>query len=699
MNTEQRADRVTHAHLSHPLDHARTRAQGVALCALVAVTVALWAAPARADDNDEPQAPTFALRPKGWGDCQSGGGGQTEARAVELIRNGGFEYGQSGWLVRERQTDRSGATPPTQRDVNPDLTSSAAYHSPQEMAETPPAQRQGLGLELRLPHGAPIERLASQSLDMPVELSGLTVSFRYRMEQAYPDGAPTRMRVTLQRVRSQDEIWSRDFSPDIAQTPEATPLEDGWLRFEANITNISELAAMSASSVTAESGPLVLRLIIIGQGILVQLDDVSVLASGTIEWPQAPGRIAYATERPGRSPGYAINCMSPNGQSSSELFLAVGALTGLRWQPRPRADATPKDSARPNKTAADSALAIVSSHDPAFSNWEGDLYLLNSQGPRRLTHPHTQGVLARAEDASAVGKVRGLIRNPDASFQTVQVHVQGARAPAMLTLRPEETAAFELTDVADLGDIEQFVVVRTRRAAFEVPWRVNVKARATVDLQEAIVISAADTAHSVGQPAWDPQGTSLLLTGDHSQLMRLRLDAPNAEPVKVGVVGRHPHPSPVDARLLFVAADPLQPQRQNVFLWDADAPQNPPFPIAQSEADDQTLSSPTWLPDGEGFIYSAMRCPEDTQQCSSSLHRYTFKDGVTKRLALFADEEINGLTVSPDGQYMAFIRVMVWSGFSPKQHRSLWVLSLERPTQRWRLVSDEQPFLPDWSKE
>jgi hypothetical protein len=672
-----------------------------------AVVACSWSLGVVAAEDDEPQAPTFVMRPQGWGTCRSGGGGESEAKGLELTRNGGFEFGQAGWLVRERQPDPAGGSQPTQVDVRPDITTSAAYLSPEVLAATPPAQREGLGLELRLPYGMPRERYVSQSLDTPVELTGLTISFRYRIDQAYPDGSPTRMRALIQRLRAQDELWSRDFSADLTATPDASPLEDGWLRFEARVTDAAALAEMSGSRATSERGPLVLRFVAIGQGVVLQLDDVSVKADGTIRWPDAPGRLAYAVERPGRAPGYAIQCVSPDGQSRSELFLAIGFIEGLRWQPRPRrAAADPQPAAKPAETAAQSALAIVSSHDPALSNWRGDVYMLNAQSLRRLTHPHTLSSLATTAPSAPAGvdlptgQVRGLIHNPNPYFLTAQVHVQGAKAPAMLTLRPQQTAAFELTEVADLGDVEQFVVVRTRRAAFEAPWRVDVKARATVDLPDTIMVSATYTAHSVGQLAFEPAGASLLLNTEEDTISRLRVDGPDAQPVRLPINGSDPSPSPIDGRFLLVDADLQQSDQRRILLWDADAPDARPQPIVTPNEPRYSVDMPTWLPDGGGFLYRGTACPEDaSQQCTASLNLYTFQDAGSRRLALFPDEDLTGLTVSPDGRYAAFIRAMTWKGFGPKAHRSLWIISLERPSQRWLIDAKGQPSLPDWSAD
>lgn len=662
----------------------------------VVLSFLFYAATARAEPEQAP--PTYVVRGTLESACRTPEredkeATQTEIKDFEMTRNGGFDYGLSGWLIRQSGGDIPAGTT---QDTKAEVSSSAAYISAQTRQSTHAAQIDGLGLELRLERDVLREKVVSQSLDTPIDLSGLRVRFKYRISATYPGGAlqdtknaegqeVNGLKVSIQRVRSQQALWSRDFSADLTQTVEATPLEEGWFQFDASINDTSALASMSASSVTADSGPLLVRFSMAGQGMLLQLDDISVQAAGSIRWPDSPGRIAYAIERPGRAPGYALRCITPDGQTQSEFFLAVGYLGGLRWRPADDSDAEEFSE----------GLALMSSHDPALSNWEGDFYLLDDDdGLVRLTHPHVL-----SDDESYVsenqpkGKVRGQIQNPEPYYQTVQVHVQGAQFPAMMTLRPGETAAFSLDAVVDL-DEPQFVVVRTRDTAFEAPWRIDVQAGSVVDLPEILTLNRAYTTHNPGQPTWDRTGKKLVFAGERNQLLVVD---PGYSPVPLGITGRDPRFSPVDDRLLYVATDPLQPDRERVWLWDSSDPSSPPIPLVQSSPTMPQISSPTWLPDGAGFLYIALGCPADEMHCTSELHSFRFDGTNNKRVALFPDEEIRSLTLSPDGRFAAFVRTMVWSGFRPKHRSALSIVSLERPTMRWRMADGDNPSFPDWS--
>jgi Tol biopolymer transport system component len=83
----------------------------------------------------------------------------------------------------------------------------------------------------------------------------------------------------------------------------------------------------------------------------------------------------------------------------------------------------------------------------------------------------------------------------------------------------------------------------------------------------------------------------------------------------------------------------------------------------------------TWLPDGSGFLYSAMEKDPDTLETFGNIFEFKFATQQSVRLTSFTSGFPRELTVSPDGQRVAFEYQATgdWSDLNPPI--DLWMMN------------------------
>ena len=105
------------------------------------------------------------------------------------------------------------------------------------------------------------------------------------------------------------------------------------------------------------------------------------------------------------------------------------------------------------------------------------------------------------------------------------------------------------------------------------------------------------------------------------------------------------------------------------------------------------FTQPAWLPDGSGFVYIGQ--PEDNGNIDDNIFYYDFRTEQKLRLTYFRYEDIENLSISPNGQYVVF--EMRKEAASIYHHSDLWVMDRLNPTNIWPITVSGNCTKPVWS--
>ncbi len=108
----------------------------------------------------------------------------------------------------------------------------------------------------------------------------------------------------------------------------------------------------------------------------------------------------------------------------------------------------------------------------------------------------------------------------------------------------------------------------------------------------------------------------------------------------------------------------------------------------------ESVNDPAWLPDGSGFIY--LRNEATAQKFNNSgmdLYHYDFKSNTHTSLTYNMNEILGNPSVSPDGKYIVFERVI-----DNGEQQELWVVDRANTARQWPLKQGDKFSVPDWSR-
>lgn len=104
-------------------------------------------------------------------------------------------------------------------------------------------------------------------------------------------------------------------------------------------------------------------------------------------------------------------------------------------------------------------------------------------------------------------------------------------------------------------------------------------------------------------------------------------------------------------------------------------------------------TQPAWLPDGSGIVYTGQ--PDRRYSFDDNIYFHDLASGQTQRLTYFYRENIQNLSISPDGRHIVYERRT-----QPGAHyrSDFWIMDRLNPVERWRVTYQGNCTHPDWSR-
>ncbi len=504
-----------------------------------------------------------------------------------------------------------------------------------------------------------------QEIPVPRRTEFATLSFKYRL---VPDQGQARIRVQFEtdtgRVLGNTNFTSSWYSSDSGWINDTTDLPASFVQeFDTAYANGERVRLVIGYERSQDDNSYVL------------LDNVSLWIRGWRFQPFLGGAIAFIGKN--SSGQYTVEWIYPDGSDRTTVWTYPSSTAVKLWKPAWRPDGK--------------EIAFASGHEESASPYLTDIYAVRPDGSglRRITNPPA---MSEVQSGYQYGTVTGRLYNNYGTVTAMNLYVMGAKAPVPFNPGARgDTTTFTILNVADLGPGEDQPLVITwgdGTCATGVEWEVgtpiDVQPGQTIDIG-TITFDGNCNKFEASTPTWKWDGSEVgfSVTG-----LARRANA-NGEFLgralfNTGIIGNDLDWSPADT----------SPDREQV-LFQGEA--NGTLGIhltteGDSSAttlvnDSQFLGAITgeqaWLPDGSTFVYSTS---------DGQIYEYdpnnTSSPG--KKLLALNNEIVEGLSVSPDGDYIVFERIM-----GPK--RELWILYRKSPNVLWPLVTDFATD-PDWGK-
>ncbi len=396
--------------------------------------------------------------------------------------------------------------------------------------------------------------------------------------------------------------------------------------------------------------------------VVASLDAISLRVDGQRVVPALSGCLAWtASDAHGK---LRVGVVNPDGSGARVLWQAAreSASLGLAWRPDGQ------------------ALVFSSDHELAWSAFNHDIYQLDAGGVRRLTNAPSLAWLEAQDLPTGVVEVE--LRNLTGQNQAlVGVYVQGALKPAFVSLAPYGMEGSEQTvrlDVCDLGlGVGQYVCARIAGRSLFAANTVDVEPGKEVVHAGGLGIAQL-ASYSPSSPSFRFDGAELCCT--LAGLARLPAEGGVPETDAFGgVYGFDPVWSPRDERLLYCDTD------FKIRLWQAEGE-----PRLLPGFDGYTMvGEPSWLPDASGFVCSLSASPHgNVLYCD-------LDGGPPTPVTDVFNERLGSPCVSPDGQYIACVRILP-SGALGREQRELWVMRGGQPGEAWRLPVEGDCWQVAW---
>jgi hypothetical protein len=330
-----------------------------------------------------------------------------------------------------------------------------------------------------------------------------------------------------------------------------------------------------------------------------------------------------------------------------------------------------------------SEIAFDSAHDTLRSMLIRDIHAIAPDGSyvRRLT---------RAPDPSAyalypLGVVTFTITNSGVSRE-VDVFIEGSRDSVRILMPPDTSWVFTFDRVADFGPGErQYIRVLdvnagpsalNRLCFYDIAWFADVIPNQTVAAGNFRLLLNDFNCPMAMSPTWRADGAkAAFLMREANQLL--------SPPNNIWQADAAPAPAIYGERLLdygqFVTVDRLYlvaygrgPRQSDLIFVENGATVTPIYLAPAGDAANRTLlnlglcprvtcwvTGLSWLPDGSGFVFSRIESgpsigtppPE-----GGAIYRYDLAARTFSQVFRAAGEALGRLSVSPDGQMIAFER-------------------------------------------
>ncbi|HGX93325.1 MAG TPA: hypothetical protein ENK35_08430, partial [Candidatus Tenderia sp.] len=498
-----------------------------------------------------------------------------------------------------------------------------------------------------------------QEIPIPKQTELASLSFKYRL---VPDQGQARIRVQFEtdtgRVLGNTTFTSSWYPSDSGWVTDTTSLSASFLQeFDTAHANGERVYLVIGYERSQDDNSYVL------------LDDISLWIQGWRFQPYLNGAIAFVGQN--SSGQYTVEWVYPDGSHRTTAWTYPSGLSAKLWKP----------VWRPNGEE----IAFASGHEASASPYLTDIYAVKPDGSglRRVTNPPA---MADVQSGYQYGTVTGQILNNYGSVTSMLLYVEGAKSPvAHYPGAYQATTSFTIPNVADLGAGENqnlYITWGDGACATGVEWElgtsIDVQPGQTIDIG-TISFDGDCNQFEASNPTWKRDGSEIGFSGAY---LAKRAQA-SGEALgrdlfssSAGMVGKDLDWSPANDTVLFQGQS-----GGNFGIFHIDAGGSS---ATQRVLDSQFLGAVTeeqaWLPDGSTFVYSTS---------DGQIYEYNPSGNDTQLLALNY-ESVEGLSVSPDGNYIVFERVM-------KSSHELWILDRLQPNTLWPLVTDFATD-PDWAR-
>lgn len=356
-----------------------------------------------------------------------------------------------------------------------------------------------------------------------------------------------------------------------------------------------------------------------------------------------PGVIAYV-----RGSTYDIHVISPDGTGDRVLWTAPHPLTvwpafDLAWRPGGR------------------ELAFSSQHEEACSWYQSDIYAIRYDGTgyRRVTNAPACAELAALPKGSVAVNVAKL------TDDFVQVYVAGA--PGIQTVLASGTMLFD--NVADLGPgVAQPVVgINGLYRVFGSAPLPDVQPGATVTAGDLILAPYSGIRFfGTGKVSWNADGSALAYgLRTYSSISQIPAvppygsigeSLPAVENASPGLVAWGPTVATKDQYLYYSLMSPMVDNIDGIYLNTVGDMSGGTKLVDIYNDDAQAVWDIEWLPDASGFLFTVRYWDDDIFDFATNIFEYSFDPPALTKLTHLTDDRTRALSVSPDGQQIAFER-------------------------------------------
>ena len=552
----------------------------------------------------------------------------------EVIRNGGFDYGHSAWAI-------SGGIASASSDGGRS------------------GEEEDLGASIEVSNALGINGMLAQKLHLPDKLSAGELTIDWRIQSK--GNSPSMQGLNFAIGSFTEDARFEAAAPIKAFNATNFPGWD-WQKLEHKLTE-TELKAINTAR--AAKRQLLLIVSITGDAIQLGVDNVSLKVDGQFTPPETPTFIAYADSQKD-----ALDIVGVTGDGSQrELMFHAdsGQSYGLCWR---------RDGAE---------LAFSSTHEMAYSYFTANLFALDAKGMRRVTNP--PGHSDNLRDTRKTGTVKLKVRN--LLYQNVQgtIYVEGARKLGSFALTAFEGGGdeteIEIPEVVDYGEgVLQYVVVRVAGKTSLSGVTVDVVSGETVTCEGVASVDATLAHRNASSPCYTKDGKKLAFAALKFLSVSSEGGVPGGDDYG-GLIGSYPSLSPVDDSLVYSSTS------GGLWLLAPGADQATELLSGDAQMFAQDAE---WFPDGSGLVFTGQ-----TTNLAGWSGRNLFAMAMpTKQLAQLTDlfnEDVQEPTMSPDGKWVAAIRVLSGNG---KTRRELWVWKVGEPTMCWKLKTQGSPSHPAW---
>lgn len=570
------------------------------------------------------------------GDDSRGEAGAIPLKNYELVRNGGFYLGDAGWLVV------------------------GSYAGPSIDAAF---DKNSWGLAIATGTQSEPQAYAMQQLYPPTSISQATISMKYRLaaqQGSYFGGLQIALASTVNN-QMQPVI-------PLASMTQSNYVGGTWQSLALSLTK-QQLAQIN--SIRAQGLPLYVYVGIQGTFMTVHLDNVSMLVDGSMTLPQMKGNIALTLNDESKVLGkFQIWTIQPDGQNARKYFEAEGACYGLDWRPDGK------------------AIVFASSHEKAYSRFSADIYELQGTGVRKITNPpnHSQAVASGRGKGTVVGKV---YNQTDRNI-VVAVHVEGAEELVFVSVGPypngNHTVEYMVPDVTDMGSGQQYINAREGDYVWLAALGADVQPGRTVRGGD-IYLTSTRASFTATSPTYTNDGRQIIYAQPMMQ----------AVPV-TGGIGSNPYGWKGSINVISAAHSPVN----NSILYQAGfgngiflvSPGSDAVKLVGTEVG-LGPEHPSWLADGSGFVYIQLNAGNGPK--GKNIYYYNFQNRQAVPVTQLFNEWAEYPSVSPDGKYIVFERVLSYSSNTDiAQWREVWIMQSDNQNIMWPLVRQGNPRFPRW---